>query len=985
MSRTHPQWIYVDLGASCTVAKVILRWGNNCASAYKIQVSDVQGPSPATGFVETWNDVYSTNSGQGMIEEIPVAHVQARYVRLLCSQRAGPGGYSLTAFEVYGTGGPTFHPAPVPPPSNNGTLELAGGWRLVSQKYVSEEASKISTCGYDDSQWLPATVPGTVLTSYLNLGAIPDPFYSDHQYQVSDWFAHCNWWYRNEFVVPASHHGKRTWLNLDGINHKAEIYINGTLVGNMAGSFIRGRFDITNQVKTGKKNCLAVLIHVVPKPDKVIARTIDNYTWPVEYTRNAPTFLDSAGWDWLPTIRDRNTGIWNHVTLSASGDVTLGDPFVITDLPMLPDLSRADLTLKVELKNHAAQRRSGTLKVQIGELQFTHPIALEAGECQPMTLDRSAHPELSLQNPKLWWPNGYGEPNLYDFSLQINLNGAGVSDMRKSRIGVRKFTYNQPSLTEWDTKALKNMVVKMEAVANKNPLTISCNGQRIMLKGANWGRAEGMTRCDREGYETRLRMERDMKFNIIRSWLGNISTAEFYETCDELGIIVWDEFGINADTMPDDIEMWIANARDRLMARRNHACVAVWCTSNEGFASDPIKSDMPKLVDALDGTRLFLQGSTQFPPIDGDGWYETHPPVDYFNQLAHGFRTEFGSPTVPTLESMKRMMPHDQLWPIGPMWGTHDWWTGSKWFTGDGLCGHTEKAVAAYGPPSGIEDFCRKAQMVNMEVFKAVYEAWNDRMWDNCTGLMIWMSNPAWPSLTWNTYDYYMDPTAAYFACKKACEPVHIRWNVASNNVKLVNASLKELKGLRAEARVYNRDGSIYMRKSVPAECASNSVSTCFKLFENIDTGSLSNVHFIKLELKDEDGHLLSDNFYWRAKSPWEYEDLAAMEKVALEGKVEHTQKGDACRIAVHVRNESKSVALMTRLKLVDAASGLLVAPILYSDNFFSLPPGESRLITISFSARKVQGSEVALMMEGWNVTPAELARVHVDHRVGKA
>jgi hypothetical protein len=428
--------------------------------------------------------------------------------------------------------------------------------------------------------------------------------------------------------------------------------------------------------------------------------------------------------------------------------------------------------------------------------------------------------------------------------------------------------------------------------------------------------------------------------------------------------------------------MWMANARDRLLVRRNNACVAVWCTSNEGFASDPIKTDMRKLVDALDGTRLFLQGSTQYPPIDGDGWYDTHPPVDYFTQLAHGFRTEFGSPTVPSVESMRRMMPHNQLWPIGNMWGTHDWWLGKGWVTGDGLCGHTEKAIAAYGAPSGIEDFCRKAQMVNMELFKAVYEAWNDKMWDNCTGLMIWMSNPAWPSLTWNTYDYYMDSTAAYFACKKACEPIHIQWSIASNHVKLVNATLRDLKGLSAEARVYNMDGSVYLKKSVPMDCACNSVSTCFNLFENGDaqSASLSSVHFIKLELKDGDGHLLSDNFYWRAKSLWKYEDLAAMEKVALARMVENTQEGDACRITVNARNESKGVALMTRLKLVDLASGLLVAPVMYSDNYFSLPPGESRRITISFSAKKVSGSEVALMMEGWNVTPAELARAHVAH-----
>jgi hypothetical protein len=390
---------------------------------------------------------------------------------------------------------------------------------------------------------------------------------------------------------------------------------------------------------------------------------------------------------------------------------------------------------------------------------------------------------------------------------------------------------------------------------------------------------------------------------------------------------------------------------------------------------------VPKLVEALDGTRLFIQSSTQKPPTDGDGPYDTRPPVFYFSELAHGFRPELGSPTIPPVESMRRMMPYNQLWPIGAMWGTHDWWLGTDWETGDGLCGHTEKAVASYGAPSGIEDFCRKAQMVNMEVFKAIYEAWNDKLWDNCTGVMIWMSDPCWPSLTWNTYDYYMEPTAAYFAIKKACEPIHIQWNMASNNVKMVNCTLKPLKGLRAEARVYNMDGSVHLEKSIHLDCPSNSVHSCFDLFEGADpqSASLSDMHFIRLELKDVEGHPLSDNFYWRGKEVWKYQDLSAMGKVKVSGTVRSGQQGEGCKLTVKVGNANKAVALMTRLKVVDTGTGLLVAPIRYSDNYFSLTPGESRLITIEFSRRKVVGKEVQVMIEGWNVTPAELARVGIE------
>jgi hypothetical protein len=745
--------------------------------------------------------------------------------------------------------------------------------------------------------------------------------------------------------------------------------VNGSLVGKMAGAFIRGRFDITDKVMAGKKNCVAVLIYPVTNPCKAPVKTLANYRWPEEFTRNAPTFLESAGWDWLPTIRDRNIGIWNEVTLSTSGDVTIIDPFVITDLPLLPDLSQADLTLKVELQNHSNRRRSGTLKVGLGNTRFSHPITLEAGEIKALSLDKSAHPELSLRQPRLWWPNGYGEQNLYALSLRFELEGGGTSDVRNTKVGIRKLTYNQDSLTLRDVSKVDGKT----GTALANPLTISCNGERIMLKGANWGMDEGMLRCDPEGYEDRVHMEKDMNFTLIRNCLGNVAKQEFFDVCDRYGLMVWEEFGLNHDAMPYDLEMWLTNARDRLRAKRNHACIALWCTANEGFTQEPLRSEVPKLVDALDGTRLFLQGSTQHPPTDGDDNGDLRPPVFYFSELAHGFRPEIYSSTVPPVESMRRMMPHNQLWPIGEMWGIHDWWNGEG-----GPCGLTEKAIAAYGAPSGIEDFCRKAQMVNMEVFKAIYEAWNDKLWDNCTGIMTWMSNPCWPSLAWNTYDYYFEPTASYFGCKKACEPIHIQWSIASNNVKVVNCTLKPLHGLRAEAHVHNLDGSLHFKKSLALDCPSNSVHQCFNLFADDDPNSpnLSDVHFIRLELRDAGGHPLSNNFYWRGKEVWKYQELAAMDKVQVAGTVKSAQNGDQCKLTVKVENPNQAVALMTRLKLVDLASGLLVAPILYSENYFSLTPGESRSITIEFRTKKVVGNEVKVMVEGWNVKPAEFGRV---------
>jgi hypothetical protein len=279
------QWIYVDLGAVCNIRSVVLRWGENYGLAYKVQVSKDSGPSPETGLVENWTDVHETLDGKNGVGQIALPETGARYVRMLLNGKAKPGGYELSSFEVYGTGGFEPVPAPLPPPEADGSLKLSGGWRLVNQATLTDKAAAVSTYGYDDSKWLIATVPGTILTSYLNLGAVPDPFYGDDLSQISDFFSHTDWWYRNELEVPSSFAGKRVWLNFDGINYRAYVFVNGKSAGSMDGAFIRGRFDVTEMVTPGKKNCIAVLIMPVPKPGKVMPKLLSGYSWPAEYPK----------------------------------------------------------------------------------------------------------------------------------------------------------------------------------------------------------------------------------------------------------------------------------------------------------------------------------------------------------------------------------------------------------------------------------------------------------------------------------------------------------------------------------------------------------------------------------------------------------------------------------------------------------------------------------------------------------------------------
>lgn len=965
------QWIYVDLGAECNVNSAVLRWGQNHALAYTVQVSTDRGPSPETGLVENWKNVHTTQNGTGGVEQIALPETSARYVRLLLNGKGKPGGYELKSFEVVGTGGAEPVSAPLPPPEADGTLRLCGGWRLVNQDTIPDKAASVSTCGYDDSKWLAATVPGTVLTSYLNVGAIPDPYYGDWDYQISEFFAYTNWWYRNELELPASYEGKRLWLNFEGINYRAIVYVNGKSAGTIDGAFARGKFDITSLAAPGKKNCIAVLIKPVPKPDKMFAKPIEGYVYPMEYPKNEPTILEADSWDWLPTIHDRDTGLINHITLTTSGDVTVRNPLAGIHFPEKGNLKRADVTLRVQAENHAASPVRGDLKVKLGDVKFTYPLTLDAKEKREIRLDKSNFAQLSLVGPKLWWPNGHGEQNLYDLTIEFTVNGK-TSDLTKSRVGIREFTYNQDQAAIWDFRKIANHGGQMET-PNPQPLEVSCNGKRIFLRGSDWGMDEGMLRCDCQGFEDRVRFEKDMNYNLIRNCLGNVDKEEFFDVCDEMGIMVWEEFGIHYNLMPDDPAMWLQSAYDRFLRRRNHACIMVWVTANEGIPEDPILTEMPKYAAELDGTRLHFHCSTQTPPSDGDGPYDSRHPSFYFKVLAHGFRTEMGAPTIPAVESMRRMMPWNKLWPIGQLWSDHDWWLNHGWGDTEGLCDPTQRALNIFGAPTGIDDCCRKAQLLNMEAFKAIYEAWNHKMWDDCTGVMIWMSNPAWPSLTWNTYDYYMDTTAAYYAIKSACEPVHIQWSIADNVVKAVNCTSTELKGLSTEATIYNLDGSVFQTRTATADCLPNFTKAMLTLFDKGEDKQekLSNVHFIGLELKDNTGKLLSRNFYWRSKEDWKYEDLSKMARVKVSGMPSDLKEG---KLTVDLKNEGSGLALMLRLKAVELATGLIAAPVLYSDNYLSLAPGQSRQIEVDLKHVHKHGA-VTLLLEGWNVEPQEVVK----------
>jgi len=916
------EWVYVDLGAVCTFDRVALHWIRRAAEG-SVQVSD-----DATN----WNTVAAL-FGAGAREDLRLASpARGRYVRVLMRKPASPDGYILSEIEVFGRGGPVPQAQPAQKASEARAELSGGGWRVERDSLVASDGPALSRPGFDASTWLVATVPGTVLASYLNAGAIPDPNYSDNQSMISDSFFHADFWYRNEFTVPPGFNGKRVWLNFDGINWKAEVWLNGERLGRIDGAFIRGRFDVTAKLLPGAKNALAVRILKTATPGAITEKTAafagknggalgaDN-----------PAFHASVGWDWIPTIRGRETGIWNRVYLEATGPVTLENPFVRTALP-LPDTSRTEVAIEVTAANHTAAPVSGTLRGRFGDQGFAVPVTIEAAK------SKLVKHTLQLANPKLWWPAGYGQPNLYDVSLQLETGAGAVSDARRFQAGVRQFTYSEEG----------------------HALRMWINGRRFIPKGGNWGFGESMLRYRAREYDAAVRYHAEMNFNMIRNWVGQIGEDEFYDACDRHGIVVWQDFWLANPwdgPDPEDDAMFLANAKDFVLRIRSHPSMGLYVGRNEGYVPLTIDDGIRSTLAAFHPDLHYIPSSAD-DVVEGHGPYQAQPQRYYFTQRATPkFHSEMGMPNMVTLDSLRLMMPESATWPPeGALWGMHDFTNGSAQ-NGADFRARIEKN---YGPAANIAEWLWLAQFENYNGYRAMFEAQSK----NRMGLLIWMSHACWPSFVWQTYDYYFEPTAGYFGARKGSEPLHIQWNAATDDIEVVNYSAGAAAGLTARVQLVQADGAVKWEKSATLESAEDSTAVAFRM--EYPEG-LTPVHFIRLELRQAT-KLVSENFYWRGVEEENYRALRSLPKATVTAVTTSERRGDRWFLTTTLANTSPTPALMVRLKAVRMASGDRILPAVYSDGYVALMPGERRSITTELCLADTRGEKPAILVEGFNI-----------------
>ena len=930
MSETEGvEWIFIDLGIQSELDKVILYWINKATDG-RVQLSDD---------AVHWKEVARLPGGKNLKDEIALkGRPKARYVRVLMQQSANESPYMLSEMEIMGKGGLIPQPVPTPAAEEN-LLRLSGGnWKLQRASEVKASGEEISTINYIPKNWIVATVPGTVLSSYKNVGAVPNPNYADNQLQISESFFNADFWYRDEFEIPIGFKQDRIFLNFDGINWKAKIYLNGKYVGGIEGAFMRGKFDVTDLVVVGK-NVLAVEILKNDHPGAIKEknRQSTDFNGGILGADN-PTFHATIGWDWIPTVRGRNIGIWNDVFLETTGPVTVSDPLVQAVLP-LPDTTSANLTAEVIVKNQDAKPVNGVLEGRIGDISFQQPVALAAHEEKTLVFDVQEFPQLEIKNPRLWWPKGYGEPYLYNANFTFKVDG-NISDSRDFKVGIRQMTFSEEDQI----------------------LNLYINGRRFIGRGGNWGFSESNLNYRNREYDVAVGYHADMNFTMLRNWVGMIGDEELYEACDRHGIMIWQDFWLaNPADGPDpyDSGMFVANAEDYIKRIRNHPSIALYCGRNEGFPPEQIDQSLRRIVKKYHSDIHYISSSAD-EVVSGHGPYRMLPAKEYFTLEAGNdkFHSERGMPNVMTYESMLRTFSSEGIWPQGEEWGLHD-------YTREGAQGCTsfnEIITQGYGEPESAKAFAELAQWVNYDGHRSLFESRSA----NRQGLLMWMSHPCWPSMVWQTYDYYFEPTAAYFAIKKASEPLHIQWNPATDEVEVVNYSAGRQKNLVAKVQILNMNASLAWEKEVTLDSEEDTTNKCMQLFF---PDSLSKVHFIKMTLKDASGQLLSENFYHRSKEENNYQELRQLPQVFLQPQVVTNQDEEGnWEAAVLLENLTSTPALMVRLNVVGERDHQQFLPVIYSDNYFALLPGEKKEVLIRWKEEDTRGNKPLIKVSGYNV-----------------
>lgn len=845
------------------------------------------------------------------------------------------------------------------------SMELNSGWKCAPISDVKLTGEQITSQGNVSDQWLKATVPGTVLTTLFNNGRIADPFYGMNNKYIKDIYHtgkdYYTYWFYKQFSIRPPGSDNQVYLNFRGINYSCNVFLNGHKLNRTLhkGMFLRQSYNITNFLSPTGDNRLAVIVYPpdhLGNPnggqggDGTIAKNVG-----MQYT---------AGWDWIQPVHDRNTGIWDKVTVETTGAIDIRNAHVKTSVPGVRQPGGAQepalIYSSAELYNPLNKPVAGKLEYTINNVRSIKIVTLK-----PQSTKEVALPILTLKNPKLWWPNGYSSQYLYPSSFKFICPDNSVSDQEDVRVGVRElqYTFNQHTQSQ----------------------QIAVNGQKIFIKGGNWIISDAMLRLSDARYDAEVRLHRDMNLNLIRVWGGAIiERPEFFDACDKYGLLVFQDFWISGDAngkwldpmkaddqwtrrrYPDDHQLFLQSAADQVKLVRNHPSLAVWCGGNEITPPADILTGLrDSIIPKLDGTRWFVdysnsdQMSRNTMGGNGDGPYGIQPLSAFWETRTYPFNSEIGSVGIGDITSLKRFLPKENL--VVPYFdgaghkGLDSVWNYHKYIGYDGF-------IDPYGKPKDLEDFSLKAQLVNYDQYRGLIEGLSSHMWDWYTGLIIWKTQNPWTALRGQMYDYYLDPNACLYGLKTAGEQLHPVYNPVTGMVSVINNSFDIRRDIMLTVHATDMAGKDSLLTQVFVEVQPSTVKAFLPMQGTIDELRKKNELFLTLQLKDVDQNIISENMYWLPDGNSEYSGLKNLAPSQALITAREVSKGKVNVTIVNPKNGP--VAFFNRLSIVDPASHQRLLPTFYSDNYVSVLPGSTKVIMIEYPENK----PAMLSVQGWNL-----------------
>jgi exo-1,4-beta-D-glucosaminidase len=907
---------------------------------------------------------------------------------------------ALNVGGLAASGAPAAAPAaPASSDTSASLTELSDGWRIISADQVPGEDATVASATFDVSQWYPVHhMPATVLEILQEDGVYKDLYVGMNLVTPGDLWKK-QWWYRTTFTAPA---GREVYsLIFKGINYRADIWLNGQEVANRSqavGMYNKFEFDVSKLIHPGQENVLAVKItpeQAIPGliPDGLPAKSKSS----VEL---GDTWLDWLNWKYIGVHDsqkgiefsfppDRNAGVWKRVYLSSSGPVTIRNPYVVTDLP-LPATNPASLTVYCDVSNHSGAPISGILSAEISRpgkptIHVEQPVSLFRNQVKEVSFAPEAYPDLVVHDADLWWPYRWGEPNLYHLQLQFKVKDE-LSDAQAIEFGIRKIIQHRDSDTSFPD------------IGTGGNFYLQINGKDYLIRGGAYT-PDVLFKNDSQRDAAIMLYSKDLGINMLR-WELKIADDTMIERADREGMPVmlgwmccgqWEKW--NLWTAEDE---WVARAslRARIRELRSHPSVVLWANGSDGLPPDPVLNDYHAILQQLHWQNAVVDTVSHvnrtWSGIHMAGPYVWHPPSYWFSEKygpGRGSSAEEGdNEVIPPLESLKKFIPADKLWPINETWYFH---AGAN--EGNSTLENARNVMEKrYGPSSNVKDFAKKAQLAAYEDSRAKYESYATH-WFNRKMTINWMLNNHWPSFFGHLIDYYFKQGGGYFGAKKGLQPVSVVWDYyatgdrSTAHIYAVNQQTEPLNDVNVIVRFYNLDGT--QKHSAEAKNLNVAPDSSTEALHVGHIPGLTPVYFVRCQMTDASGKTLADNVYWESGSgddlgpasndvqfqvKWarmaNFSALNTMPAARVTASGSYEDANGETSAHIKITNSSNHVAFFLRAEIAPAADAGEILPIRYNDNYITVFPHESRTLEATFQTEQLGGGKPVLRLEGYDV-----------------